>query len=927
MWKNAVIPSSAPALQDSGRRVGAAFLLMLAASPCAAQLPAVHGGNLRVVQNDATNNDNGITLTLDSSVNQFTASTPSNRGDFAVFPGPVREPNPAPRGIFLAAVRENGRDNSALPNVGGNTGGGTTGKVYSTPSIEVSGSSVLLSLSHSQSGNEFNANTAALYFPFHPVAGQGWTGGWARNAADGGPITAADSYFSPGIRAGHEFLDLGGGISQLDLRGVPGIPPAASQNGVLLTVGGRGEDNFSQGQAVPDGTFNIFVRDNGNTAPLEQDPVAFLYIPAGSAQVTAGRVLGDATVVPGTGSGVFSTTKTGTSAGQVLLTVPGVTGPDDAVLIVSAEGGEALNSDNFVNYEWRSSLGGYIVETRDIPASASAIPVREEVGSEPMFSFVLARTVPQISVEQPDGTRRINGTLIEFGNLLPGAGMAKTFRLRNNRAGTLTVSGVTVTGRDAADFTVTAGGSAATVAEGDSITFTVNFSPLGTGNRVARLQVNSSSSEHPVYDLQLTGGGLSATAPDIVWAGDNPTPNSLWQDDTDSLPATDAGFISLLRSAGYNVIRFNIPNGGSIGGLESAQLDAGQLAALNAADLVILGRAMGMSSIDGATGLETAAWNTQITRPLLSTNAFASSASRLGWFSAVTAAAPPDAAPDSALVFPDPAAAVPAFLLGAAAVSGGVTQGPVYEMMTPLNSAIIGTDRGPSFCIAENLPPAAATVIARGPAVSGSGHAIMTLPAGTVLPGGGPSAETPSGGQTLGGFRMLFAAGNREPVAPDNAGNAGYENLTADGERMFLRAVMLALNQGAVPVLPQDADADGLPDAWEVAHFGSVLVANGSGDPDADGLNNFGEYAFGLSPHGGDFSALPVAHMADGLLSITVQKQPHVAYNVVASRDLSPGSFSGAGLVIVTDTPSVLQVREVAASDRRFLRVLAEPAP
>ena len=55
--------------------------------------------------------------------------------------------------------------------------------------------------------------------------------------------------------------------------------------------------------------------------------------------------------------------------------------------------------------------------------------------------------------------------------------------------------------------------------------------------------------------------------------------------------------------------------------------------------------------------------------------------------------------------------------------------------------------------------------------------------------------------QTLGGFRMQFLAGNREsPNAPNNnVGSAGIENLTADGETMFLRAVVLAANNGAIP--------------------------------------------------------------------------------------------------------------------------------
>ncbi len=127
--------------------------------------------------------------------------------------------------------------------------------------------------------------------------------------------------------------------------------------------------------------------------------------------------------------------------------------------------------------------------------------------------------------------------------------------------------------------------------------------------------------------------------------------------------------------------------------------------------------------------------------------------------------------------------------------------------------------------------------------------------------------------------------------------------------------------------VPLDGDTDGLPDAWEIVNFGSAGAASGTVDSDNDGLNNFGEYAFGLNPNSSDLSALPQATRTGGLMTLTVTKQPHAAYTIVASTDLSAGSFSTAGLTIVTDNATTLTVRETAAGTRRFMQVRAVPAP
>ena len=51
-----------------------------------------------------------------------------------------------------------------------------------------------------------------------------------------------------------------------------------------------------------------------------------------------------------------------------------------------------------------------------------------------------------------------------------------------------------------------------------------------------------------------------------------------------------------------------------------------------------------------------------------------------------------------------------------------------------------------------------------------------------------------------------------------------------------------------LPTDPLDLDGDGLPDAWELQHFGSITLRNASDDPDGDTLTNLQEFLNGSDP-------------------------------------------------------------------------------
>jgi len=66
--------------------------------------------------------------------------------------------------------------------------------------------------------------------------------------------------------------------------------------------------------------------------------------------------------------------------------------------------------------------------------------------------------------------------------------------------------------------------------------------------------------------------------------------------------------------------------------------------------------------------------------------------------------------------------------------------------------------------------------------------------------------------------------------------------------RSLLTALLLVLCAGPVLADPVDEDQDGLPDDWEIEHFGSIESCNPGDDSDTDGLTNAEEHAAGTDP-------------------------------------------------------------------------------
>lgn len=124
----------------------------------------------------------------------------------------------------------------------------------------------------------------------------------------------------------------------------------------------------------------------------------------------------------------------------------------------------------------------------------------------PSFGFTLVSqgvAVPNLQL-QINGAITAHGQTFDFGTLDVGDTGAVTLQITNTGTATLSVSGVSVTGTHAADFT--ASSIVATLGPGSSVSGSLAFSPTAPGNREATLNLNNNSDRNP-FSVVLRGTG------------------------------------------------------------------------------------------------------------------------------------------------------------------------------------------------------------------------------------------------------------------------------------------------------------------------------------------------------------------------------------------------------------------------------------
>jgi len=120
-----------------------------------------------------------------------------------------------------------------------------------------------------------------------------------------------------------------------------------------------------------------------------------------------------------------------------------------------------------------------------------------------------------------------------------------------------------------------------------------------------------------------------------------------------------------------------------------------------------------------------------------------------------------------------------------------------------------------------------------------------------------------------------------------------------------------------------DTDGDGLPDAWELTHYGSLAGGPGA-DTDGDGQTSLAEYLAGTNPNDPASVLAITSHTSSGGISTTLTWKSMMSrnYRIEQSTDLGTWFDSGLGIIAPAGATTTDAFTHPYAP-KRFFRVLA----
>jgi len=197
--------------------------------------------------------------------------------------------------------------------------------------------------------------------------------------------------------------------------------------------------------------------------------------------------------------------------GETLVVVSmSITGPNASEFFIA----NVTQSFNLVSYASRSITIGFIpVSSGEKQATLTIISSDPDPGRNPLYielDNAWGIAPPDIASNPADW---------DFGLVIIGGHSDKTFAVRNNGDGHLTVESTMLTGSNASEFTILDVHDKFALDPGASRDVTVRFAPTGTGSKSATLTFNSNDPDENPFHVGLAGTGIvnpGGTSPDIA---------------------------------------------------------------------------------------------------------------------------------------------------------------------------------------------------------------------------------------------------------------------------------------------------------------------------------------------------------------------------------------------------------------------------
>ena len=179
---------------------------------------------------------------------------------------------------------------------------------------------------------------------------------------------------------------------------------------------------------------------------------------------------------------------------------PGASTPDGSWTTLGILDYQSPGGVNFQNPSQRHLFG--------FPAiSATGIRILTPVNAA-IDEIEMSLGRPQLRLEQPAGTNVAFGSTVDFGGRFPALPLVKTFTVTNDGSSSVTLGDLTVSGVHLADFTVSAP-VVSLLPPGAGTTFSVTFTPGGTGARSAGISIRAAGDPMPPFAFNVSGSGLA----------------------------------------------------------------------------------------------------------------------------------------------------------------------------------------------------------------------------------------------------------------------------------------------------------------------------------------------------------------------------------------------------------------------------------